>query len=833
MSSAFASTHPRIAAVEARGGQLAEIVLRSTGQSFTRSGEEIRGNVPWRPGSDSGALAVNSKTGQWYDHARDDDGGPLALLARVEGLPTEGPEFMTRTVARAEQLLGITNRTNRRDPLADWAAHRGFALGALLALGAVPHGNKGEAIRIPMRDAAGAVVGSRLRRADGTPFSCGAKAITKGGGKLGIIHAPTRATAPGGKVYLVEGETDLLALLTRWPLAVAFATPGATVSKPCLGYLEQLLRASGAAEAIACADNDEAGAVWLAKMQAACKAAGVAFRAWRPPAGVKDLDEALKMRKDAPPMDAPTETTTSAPPAAEDPAAVLVELGTIATPAEAEATATPTKAEGWGAVVPFEDEEPAPFPLAALEVAPVLHRFVAEVSRSSQTPPDLAALAALSILGAAGAKVFRVAIKRGHHTEPLNIWTCTALPPGARKSGVHKVARLPVERAEEILGLETAPERAELQANKGVLEGRIKLLTQKAAKEKDPAKRREISKEIAKLERELKGLKANLDPPRLFGADANQEGITRGLVAGGGRFLLEEVEGTALETLAGRFNDGNPAFEAVLKAHDGDPIRVDRLARTVNIALPALSMALAVQPDVLRSIATKRAFRGRGFLGRILFAWPRPITGRIAFPEPPSTQALEEYTDAVCKLFLKPLPTREDIINPTPAASQVWEQFFNEIEPRHGEGGDLESIADWVSKLCGRVARIAGILHLAIHGPRAHCHLLEAKTMEAAVSLGRYFLAHACLTFQAMGSNANVVEDAKHLWRWIKARKLPVVPWGVAWKGTKGRMQTAEALAAAFGELTDRGHLRELPAERPPTGRPPRPSYAVNPELLK
>lgn len=104
--------------------------------------------------------------------------------------------------------------------------------------------------------------------------------------------------------------------------------------------------------------------------------------------------------------------------------------------------------------------------------------------------------------------------------------------------------------------------------------------------------------------------------------------------------------------------------------------------------------------------------------------------------------------------------------------------------------------------------------------------------MQVAVKLGRYFPAHAIVTFRMVDALRHV-EDPHHVLRWILRREKEVLAFREIWQSLRRRFDTPDALAEALGELVDRGHLRELSAERPVSGRAMRPSYAVNPRIRK
>jgi hypothetical protein len=74
----------------------------------------------------------------------------------------------------------------------------------------------------------------------------------------------------------------------------------------------------------------------------------------------------------------------------------------------------------------------------------------------------------------------------------------------------------------------------------------------------------------------------------------------------------------------------------VLKAYSGDPERLDRGSRPpVYLRSPRLSIGLSPQPDVLRGLAAKPGFRGRGLLGRFLYLLtPRRWANAVWNPTP-------------------------------------------------------------------------------------------------------------------------------------------------------------------------------------------------------
>src|SRR5262249_37668807 len=140
--------------------------------------------------------------------------------------------------------------------------------------------------------------------------------------------------------------------------------------------------------------------------------------------------------------------------------------------------------------------------------------------------------------------------------------------------------------------------------------------------------------------------------PCCFCDDETHESLGKLLVEHGGRMLVSAPEGTAFEIVNGRYSS-SPVFDVYLKGHAGDTYRAGRITRGRDtIDHPALSVALAVQPDVVRGLATHARLRARGFLSRFLYGMPESRLGRRNIAAPGVEPALqEEYERRIRKLW--------------------------------------------------------------------------------------------------------------------------------------------------------------------------------------
>ena len=221
-----------------------------------------------------------------------------------------------------------------------------------------------------------------------------------------------------------------------------------------------------------------------------------------------------------------------------------------------------------------------------------------------------------------------------------------------------------------------------------------------------------------------------------------------------------------------------PNFDVYLKDHAGDPLRCGRISRDGEmVEQPALSLALAVQPDVLQGLADQAIMRGRGFLARHLYGLPRSLLGaRKIAARPVSPGVAAEYGRNVRALWELRGAVGEEGPEPhwlkfSAAADESLQRLERWLEPQLAEGEDLSYLAGWAQKLAGACARLAAILHVAgaIKDGPPPC-TIDLDTVERAIRIGKdYLLPHAEAAFALMGADLRI-DKARKLWASIVAR---------------------------------------------------------------
>jgi len=401
---------------------------------------------------------------------------------------------------------------------------------------------------------------------------------------------------------------------------------------------------------------------------------------------------------------------------------------------------------GWEPPVPLGVAGELPgFPV---EVLPGwLGEYVAAVATATQTPHDLAGMLALAVLATVAAGAVEVEPRPGWR-EPLCLFVAVGMDAGSRKSGVFTAMTRPVADFERDQAAATLPGITETAVLRRIADQAA--ATAEAAAGKAPASQQEEARAEA-IARVAEASSLVVPPvPRWLVDDATPEALA-GLLAVYGRIALLSAEGDVFDQMAGRYNQqAGPNLGVYLKGHAGDLLKVDRRGRPPEyVERPCLTIGLAVQPDVLRGLAGRPGFGGRGLLARFLYSLPESFVGRRQPGAPPVPAAVADRYALELQALAATLtrPTGDDgpaLLTLDQAAAELLLGFERELEPRLAAGsGDLAHLAGWAAKLAGATCRLAGLLHLAGHLHDGWAHPIGAETFAGAARLAGYLVGHA------------------------------------------------------------------------------------------
>lgn len=456
--------------------------------------------------------------------------------------------------------------------------------------------------------------------------------------------------------------------------------------------------------------------------------------------------------------------------------------------------------------------------------------MAAAIADSTQTPPAMAVLLALSVLATILQRRFEVAPygDGDDYTEPLAAWFLVGMPSGARKTAVINALTDPLMRWEKRERDALRTEIARISTKRDVAKRRIEKLIRDAASASDDEERNLINREIEKIKLDIP---EEIHAPRLFTGDVTAETLQAMLVKHGERMAVLTDEAGIFMVMAGLYSGGNANIDVFLQSHAGSPVRVDRADREAYLARPALSFGLALQPGILQDVASNRRFRDSGLLARFLYAMPESTVGkrdvrrRVPIPE----RVKAAYDAGIFGLLERRtlFPDTPKRLSFTDPARETWLDFCEVIERQQGDGGKLESISDWSAKLPGAVARVAGLIELAEVGLAADS--VSAAAVARALDLAQRLIPHAQEAFAILGADG-ADADATAILRWIRTGNLASFKRSTCQKAMEGRFRSVDRLIKAAQRLMQRDVLREFKEVN--KGGPPSIWYRVNPKCL-
>lgn len=397
----------------------------------------------------------------------------------------------------------------------------------------------------------------------------------------------------------------------------------------------------------------------------------------------------------------------------------------------------------WEEPISFESMKVPTFPIEVLPKA--IKDYVVALSENTQTPVDMAAIAALTVVASAMQGKYLITPKP-NWIEPVNIFALNIMEPSERKSAVANAMTKPLTVFEERENMRNAAKIAASSMHKNLLEKRRRMLEDAIVKRKAGEdwedKVNAISEEIASF-KELKPLKLYVD-------DVTTEKLISLLADNNGEMSIISTEGGIFDTLAGTYSK-MVNIDVFLKGYSGDSIRVERIGRTgVAVNSPRLTVFNTVQPTVLMGLVSNKVFRGRGLVARFLFSMPMSKVGVRKFVTPAIDDALyHEYEKCIINILED--EARGEIITLSDEAYKLLCDFATSLEPKLKTA--LEDMSDWAGKLVGNISRLSALLarssiiknndFLGNNEPV----VVSKEVMAGAIKLGEYFLEHAKVAF--------------------------------------------------------------------------------------
>lgn len=348
-----------------------------------------------------------------------------------------------------------------------------------------------------------------------------------------------------------------------------------------------------------------------------------------------------------------------------------------------------------------------------------------------------------------------VEIKQGW-SEPTNLYGLLIADRGQKKSQVLR----PITGA--IYGVERRENsKRKEQISKDTAQ--LKMLTDKmTALEKQFKKspdNKEIQEQIISLQLETDRFKP-VKPLQIAFDDITTEALALKLSDNNGMGAVISSEGGVFDTIAGRYQHGVANLDLFLKGYTVEPVRVARVNKEQDICLdcPNLCILIAVQPHVLDICLNNEDFLNRGLVDRFLYCPIAEEDRKVTFDTPAVPASL---SDGFKNSFEQLLSRRGDtkIISLSSGARELFAEHYEQIEnSKYKEGG---LVCPYMSKLAGKVARIAGVLSVAIGE-----EVITAETMDKAINISLWALDSAKYVLESVSQEQRqadyIISRLKH-----------------------------------------------------------------------
>jgi putative DNA primase/helicase len=407
----------------------------------------------------------------------------------------------------------------------------------------------------------------------------------------------------------------------------------------------------------------------------------------------------------------------------------------------------------------------APYPLNALPS--LIKEAIYEAEESCKAPMALIAASALSAISAAVQGLVSVQRSEGL-SGPASLFFLTLAASGERKTSVDNLFSKAIREWEleqkEAAKPVMAEYHADMTAWQTILEGYKSAL-------KASAQKRMPSDDIAA---ELKGheLEKPLQPriPSLLYMDVTPEKFAIELERWPVAAILSNEAGIIFGA-----HGMNP--ESVMRnlsqmnvCWDGGLLKRDRATtQSVTVEGMRVTLGLQIQPETLRSFLSKNIglARGTGFLARFLVSHPDSTMGTRHFSEVKTGQPAIAAFNARIKRLLDARPQVDEFGNLTttyltlsPAAKELWVDFYNVVEEDLGKGGPYQEIQDVASKAPDNAARLAACLHTFCD--QVGSTEIDDHSMRTATVLMQWYL-HEAIRFSGDMAVPQEVRDAELL----------------------------------------------------------------------
>ena len=434
---------------------------------------------------------------------------------------------------------------------------------------------------------------------------------------------------------------------------------------------------------------------------------------------------------------------------------------------------------------------PGPTPMPRGVLSPLLERVIDTVSASTQTPPELAAFAALAAVSTATAGGFSV---DAGWREPVTLYAIAVADPSERKSSVlQAVATDPLRRAMTLLASMEQPKREAARAAIERQEGVVSDLKKKLRDGSD------VADDLADAQSTLDFLERHDVPlPDFLLTDATIEALEERMGEMRGNVAVISAEGTLLKVLVGHYSDGRANVNLLNHAWSHEYVASARVKRgATKIERPHATLGLIVQPTVVDMLANSELTE-TGFTARWLLCHPRSRVGtRTARSAPMDRKVLDAWLNALFSIMKVGWGANITMTLSGDAAARFF-ALCDEVEAV--EAATDGALRAWLGKSRGQVLRLAAVIALT---DRPENREINLEHIEGAIDFIAWQRVEVERLFTTRIEYGATDGPERALAAWLKRRTTPEFTLRDVYRAFQTKPWVRSGGAAAVGEALD------------------------------
>jgi Protein of unknown function (DUF3987) len=438
--------------------------------------------------------------------------------------------------------------------------------------------------------------------------------------------------------------------------------------------------------------------------------------------------------------------------------------------------------------------------------------FIAAISYKYQVPVGTATMLTLAILAACIQKQFVVSpYKDNRYVAPLNIWTLVLTDSRAKRFILDALVKPIINKETQLM--EELKDSTDVDVLQDFHKATIRCLINKAARaevdallEYKNSEARSKHKMAKDLVMQASDVKHEMPPPikssnMIITNDITKKNLQLKLAEHLGKLAIISDDSNLLKCMSSPdFLHGYSGGNLRVKMTDSYVMELDHIAITAGLIVPpeALYGLKAKSCPYSKELASDFLY----YMADLTFAKDN-LHGRQVTLE----GARLGYEAGIEFMLSLQLPLNFDkntnqnlptIMRLSNEALELWHQFYDELDSKIGQGGQLEALCSWVKNLPGTALSIAGLVHITTLvgqylelivsssqetqselmsstssplSPFFDSNLernlvIEKQTMEKVIALCKKLIAHAEVAYDVLKID-KASADAKYILDWI------------------------------------------------------------------